>query len=257
MIKKLVAFGDSFTLGSDFDDCNPYSMKTWGSLTAKHFNLDYDCIAEGGRSNDSISRNCIEYCDSITDVNNILVAIMWTYPIRHEVFLQKLMKLDNKITNYYCISTWHSLSFQERIHTFNLVNENIDHWKEKYKQESINGVIDIARAYNNNIAYHHWVSLSLQAQLFTMNYLKLKGIKYIFTYSTKEGITPDLRIKTKYIDILQKSILQGNVVCSNGLVDIAESNKFKTGETNHPLDESHKYFTEELVLPYITSNIPF
>jgi hypothetical protein len=255
MVNKLVAFGDSFTWGHDLGDLS----KTWGNLTAKHFNLEYKCIAEGGRSNDSIARHCFEYCNANNNIQNELIAVMWTYPIRHEIFLKIPYAYSDGPSNYFCISNWHSLSFNERIHSFELQQEDMAYWQKKYQIESITGIIDIARVLDSRFAYQHWHIMSLKNQLFLKNYFDSKSIPYVFLYSVEAALFYKSQRSESYIEALTKEILSGNTMslAQGGFIEISNLKNFAKGKTNHPLEEAHEYFTEKHVIPLITASIPF
>jgi len=260
MIKKLVAFGDSFTWGCDIKDAgHSPSEFSWASVTAKKLNLEYICLSRGGRSNDSIARNCIEYCNSTDYDRDALIAVMWTYPIRHEVFLKIPYRNESSVSNYFCLSTWHGLSLNERISTFNLAEEDMDYWYKTYQTDSVCGVIDLAKINDDRLAFQHWFIMSLKTQLLTMNYLKSKNIPHVFLYATHDAIKPFSCREDSFIDILIKEISNGSTVypLNGGLVELTETKRFKVGRTNHPLEEAHEYFAVEHVLPYVTANIPF
>lgn len=81
---KLFAFGDSYTFGYELSDCptntHPtHSLLTYSALTAKHFNYTYICCAEGGASNNKISK-FIRRTDITKDD---VVLVMWTFTDRY------------------------------------------------------------------------------------------------------------------------------------------------------------------------------
>lgn len=81
---KLFAFGDSFTYGHELSDCptntHPtHSLLTYSALTAKYFNIEYVCGAEGYASNNKISK----FIRHAEITKNDLVLVMWTFTDRY------------------------------------------------------------------------------------------------------------------------------------------------------------------------------
>jgi hypothetical protein len=91
-MKKVWAFGDSFTFGHELSDCltnieDIPSSLTYAALLAKELNYNYQCKAMGYYANNAIARTIIE------NINNIdkedIVLVMWTFPIRREFLLEE------------------------------------------------------------------------------------------------------------------------------------------------------------------------
>lgn len=90
-IKKLWAFGDSYTFGHDLSDCPSIkdptpSQLSYAALVAKELGYEYECKANGYYANNAIARTVIENINNI-DQNDI-VLIMWTFPVRREFMLE-------------------------------------------------------------------------------------------------------------------------------------------------------------------------
>jgi hypothetical protein len=89
-MKKLWAFGDSYTFGHELSDCPTNvetvpSQRSYAGLIANEMGYEYRCKAIGYYANNSIARTVIENINTI-DKNDI-VLVMWTFPIRREFML--------------------------------------------------------------------------------------------------------------------------------------------------------------------------
>jgi len=84
-MNKLHAFGDSFTFGSDLNDCdNKPSNNTWTALLSKHKSLDYICHAYPGETNQTVVR---KFFDNIHLIDsNDLVVVNWTWINRWDFY---------------------------------------------------------------------------------------------------------------------------------------------------------------------------
>ncbi len=92
---KLVAFGDSFTWGSDMGDtmhasdfkkahadtnvkyCSMYSRRTWQKHVADYLDLEYKCLAQEGCSNQSIHRRFLEALPLLNTDDVISINFTW------------------------------------------------------------------------------------------------------------------------------------------------------------------------------------
>lgn len=91
-MRKLWAFGDSYTFGHELSDCptnleNNPSQLTYAALIAKELGYDYECKAMGYYANNAIARTIIESIDYIN--KDDLILVMWTFPIRREFMLDQ------------------------------------------------------------------------------------------------------------------------------------------------------------------------
>jgi hypothetical protein len=109
-MKKLWAFGDSFTFGHELSDCSMNSetllpsQLTYAALIAKELGYVYECKALGYYANNAIARTVIENIDNITEDD--LVLVMWTFPIRREFMLENglftiCQETDHEFAKYY------------------------------------------------------------------------------------------------------------------------------------------------------------
>jgi hypothetical protein len=85
MIKRIVAYGDSFTYGYELDDCKDCpSNLTYAALVAQHYGLEYECRAVGSNANQSITRNILNSEILPTD----LAMVMWTFIERKDFLFE-------------------------------------------------------------------------------------------------------------------------------------------------------------------------
>jgi len=82
---KLIAFGDSFTWGSDMadQDHNTPSRSTWQALYANANDMDYVCYAKPGCSNQTILRTFFEKADTFN--NEDLISVNFTWRDRYDI----------------------------------------------------------------------------------------------------------------------------------------------------------------------------
>ena len=61
----LISGGDSFTYGSELNDCTnqQHSNSTWSALLAQQLDMSYACVALPGASNSSITRRVMRACE--------------------------------------------------------------------------------------------------------------------------------------------------------------------------------------------------
>jgi hypothetical protein len=99
---KLIAFGDSFTWGSDMGDTmrieefrqkyanssiryhSMYSRRTWQKHLADSLDMDYKCLAQEGCSNQTIHRRFFEALPLISPDD--VVSINFTWRDRHDFY---------------------------------------------------------------------------------------------------------------------------------------------------------------------------
>lgn len=108
-MKKLWAFGDSYTFGHEPSDCPTNietvpSQRSYAGLIANEIGYEYRCKAIGYYANNSIARTVIENINTI-DKNDI-VLVMWTFPIRREFMLENglftiCQETDHEFAKYY------------------------------------------------------------------------------------------------------------------------------------------------------------
>lgn len=102
LMAKLIAFGDSFTWGSDMGDtmridefnekhsdtdakyCGMYSRRTWQKHVADYLDIDYKCLAQEGCSNQTIYRRFLEALPLI-NLDDV-VSVSFTWRDRHDFY---------------------------------------------------------------------------------------------------------------------------------------------------------------------------
>ena len=85
MIKRIVAYGDSFTYGHELSDCkNCASNLTYAALVAQHYGLEYECRAVGAHANQGITREIVNSEILSTD----LAMVMWTFIDRKDFLFE-------------------------------------------------------------------------------------------------------------------------------------------------------------------------
>ena len=86
--KRVVALGDSFTRGDELADCPTqltdsqeiaHSKHTWPAIIAKTLDIEYRCLAVGGRGNLWISWACNQMYPNLSLHADSLFIINWTY----------------------------------------------------------------------------------------------------------------------------------------------------------------------------------
>ena len=216
-MSKLHAFGDSFTYGSDLQDCDNvnneapkgHSLCTWSALVAKDKSIDYICYASPGETNQTIVRHFFNNINSID--SNDLVVLNWTW-----------------------INRW------------DFYNINDNKW-ESLRPDSTKSIF-----FKNYITYFQselWDKLeTLKAINLVHSVLKNKKIKFIAT------CVDSLAFDTKwhcpeYIENLQNNV-KDDITWFNdmGFYDWAKENNYKISDNWHPLEEAHndafKYINE-------------
>jgi len=215
---KLIAFGDSFTYGSELSDNNSnglYSLLTWPALLAKHLNLDYVCLAIEGCSNQTITREFFNYINNIS--KNDLVVINWTWIDRWDFY-----NIDNTSWETVRPSNNNSSTFFNKIYFKYMQSELWDKW------ETLKNI--------NLILYE----------------LQHKGVQYIM--STQDNLILDNKSHTPgYIVNIQNNINNEFIWFNNQtFLDWSKTNKFKISELLHPLDNAHNK-----AFKYIINNYDF
>jgi len=225
---RVVSFGDSFTWGTDLDDCSEdrtgYSKKTWPALIAKYYNCRYQSLAMGGSSNLGILRWLLTSIDKKDISEQDFVIINWTWIDRCDIF-------DNS-TQY--------------------VSKNLDH---DYGWNTIrpDSQTEIASLYYKNF-YSDLSSKfeTLKNIIVAIDVLKLYNINYLMTCQDRLTIDVDF-FNPEYINLLiarvQKTLFWFS---NNGFYNWALSNNYAVGKTGHPLEEAHyaafEYIKNELNL---------
>jgi hypothetical protein len=244
-MRRLLAFGDSFTWGTDLADSidemnipdslthsrdhsilrlnesSPYgeidhdhkqktsfacySKQTWPALLAEYFKFTYRCYAVPGGSNQTITRNLLQYLPFINDTD--VIIINWTY-----------------------ISRWDFVDANElRVTT-----------KWKTIRPGNNNKSEFEKFYSTYIQSELWDKWnSLKELLMAINLLKTKKIKFIMT-SLDDLILDDTFHSPSYIKNAQNDVKDHIDWFDNkGFNDWSTEHNFPRGVNGHPLEEAH------------------
>jgi len=257
-MNNLVAFGDSFTWGSELKDsldkyhdfnnlskrdikilsqntAGPFSEKdfnhnqktvlacysknTWSALLAEHLKLAYVCHAKPGCSNETILRKLMQFIPNIS--SNDFVVINWTYIDRWDFVDPTTLPIDTQWT------------------TITPTNKNKSSFEKFYFK------------YIQSELLYKWGSL--RNILLAIKVLKEKNIKFLMTCNDKL-ILDDKWHAPSYIKNIQAGIIDYITWFEGkGFNDWCTDNNFPRGkENNHPLEEAHVAAFE-----YIKENYDF
>ena len=203
----LLAGGDSFTRGNDLPDCDEsrFSRLSWSALLAEQYNMDYNCVAEGGASNTTIARKVMQYLDNKDAVDR--VEVMWTFPVRHELLLRYDYKKDLK-KDYINISPSHLESDSIMISEF------------------AKSLLTLASR-----EYHEQQSLFAMYSL--TSYLKSKGISYRYSAATVQVY--EMLAKDHFLKIDAEWYRHGE-----GFYDWAKLKGYELSQWHHPIAQAHR-----------------
>ena len=219
--KKIVSAGCSFIQGSELGDEVPYSKYTYPALLAKHYNLDYDCIAYPSASNQGIAKKIFDY----KNIQECLFVIQWTFPSRLGVELSYNYFDKNK----------------NKTNWFDLAPNNwdlIDHFHEyrEYTQQ----LKDLGIDELSNTMYKHIGNDSyfLFQSKICMDAVRLHLINGDGQFLFIAGCNSLL----DYPQIISFE--------NKGFVEWCHANKFKVGQHKHPLHDAHRF-----AFDYISKNV--
>jgi len=206
-MNKLIAFGDSFTWGSELRDVvsnhdTNASNYTWPALLANTHKLDYVCLARPGASNQTILRTILSNLSSI-HIND-LVVVNWTWINRWDFY----NLLDEK---------WETLRPASNIQTL------FDQHYFKYFQSEL------------------WDKLeNLKSINLIHSILKQRGVKMLIT--SIDSLLVDTKYHApNYIAVLQEQIKDDIIYFNHsGFYDWAIQNKYQIGADGHPLEQAHR-----------------
>ena len=203
---KIVAFGDSFTWGSELADVVAsndilYSNHTWPALLAKKHDMQYMCFAKPGAGNQTIARTILSNIDKIATSD--LVVINWTW-----------------------IDRWDFYNLQDQ------------DWVTVRPSSNATTIFD--RYYFKYFQSELWNKLeSLKSVTLVHSLLKAHSINFIAT--SIDDLLFDTRFHfPSYIKFLQNSIKDDiTYFNNNGFYKWSKANKFEIGENGHPLEKAH------------------
>jgi hypothetical protein len=216
--RKIIAFGDSFTTGTDLADCSANSPKlqdpsgfylgtsqhTWPALMAKDFNLKYGCYAVGGQGNMLISNSVIEIYERSHFKNRNFYVINWTWFDRFDYF-------DT------ASDAWHTIHPR---------HDNLEsHFFYKHIDSEVWNIIR-----------------NMHVIISTINFLQSRKIGFfmtclddlLFSKDYPENFTPLINALQQQVQPYIHRLDQKN------FYQWAQDKKFAMGATGHPLEEAHK-----------------
>ena len=235
---KLIAFGDSFTWGSDMADTmrifeweampddwkriwenrfeNTYSRSTWQSLLAQHSGMDYMCLAEQGCSNQSILRRFFENVGKIKTGD--IVNVNFTWRNRYDFFNTEEQK-------------WQTV-----------------------RPSGTEGEF-YSDMYYKHIQGPLWDQIeSLKAINLIVDYLKMNNIKHIVT-CIDDSIYNDPSYSTPLTTQLQRTHADAIIWFNEtGFHQWSQDNNFEISPLWHPLEQAHKAAFEYMKVKYDKTN---
>jgi hypothetical protein len=203
--------GDSWTFGEELQD---KTNTRFSKLVCDALNATEYNISNSGISNDEIC-------------------------LRTTLFLNKKIHIDFTVVQF---------TYLRRM---TIPNENKGMFRRKYITLSPNSLNyfdkQFYRYYVNRSSLNHnaWYDLSKYKMILLHNYLNSMNIKHMFMFTKNidfaDFVTNDLD--------LPPSLKQ---VCHlEGLFNVCETNNFPIGVGYHGLEEAHKYYAEQIILPRI------
>jgi hypothetical protein len=273
----LVAGGDSFIYGSELKDgISPHdplgtepaypivSQSTFPALLAKDFNMQYECAAYPGFSNNAIRRTIMNACEKSQDVG--LVVVTWSFPGRYEFRFN--YNTGERWGNWYNVNPWSIIDDVEQIKKeFKADNPIVlQHHIDNITRAQQTGTAEFAKTFYKHIGSSaYWETYnSLTEVIMLQQYLQLKKIPYIFSMVDEAllnncaHLMNDDNITTLYnqIDFDRWVTFPNN----QGFYTWARDFKYPFA-TTHPLEPAHvdaaKYIKEnyyELVKEFIQQN---
>ena len=236
-----VAGGDSFIWGAELADCGTYasgnySLLTWPALLAKQNNLKYQCVAQPGAGNDTISRHVIKHCEELSG-QDITVIVQWTFPWRYGF-------------RYVDPVGWHNIDLSVVSQDF--VGQSTDDELKRFKQL---GILDFAQQFYKFIGTtEYWpIYSTIKEILLLQGYLKSKGIPYLFSITNNIFYTytiqapTDIYVKNLYDQIdwnnwfwFPDGVEADSTTAPRGFYQWAVENKYSIGPGVHPLEQAHQ-----------------
>lgn len=216
--KKIVSAGCSFIHGSELGDEVPFSNQTYPALLAKHYDLDYDCIAYPSASNQGIAKKIFDYKDS----KDCLFVVQWTFPSRLGVHLSyKYFDKNKNQTDWFDLApnNWDLIGhfYEYREHTEQLKNLQIDKLSNTVYKHIGN---------DNNFLFQTKISIdAVKLHLVELGaeFLFIAGCNSILNYP---GI---ISFENK------------------GFVEWCADKNFKIGTHKHPLHDAHRSAFEYII----------
>lgn len=238
----IVAGGDSFVFGSELQSPSNTFTALLGAT---------DCVAWPGYSNDAIARTVMERCEQ-GPVDAVIVS--WTFPGRYE--FRFAYDTKQRKSPWYSINSWTIKDNAKEIEQEFVTKDAgiLDAQLESISRAKKTGVADFAKTFYAHVGSteYYEVYSSLKEIVYLQNYLKVKGIPYLFTCADNiifQNYTVDCA--DSVINSLVSQINQDDwfwfpagtnsyETCEpRGFYQWAKENKYPIG-TTHPLEEAHR-----------------
>ena len=210
--KRVQAFGDSFTAGTELadgpigeqTDDQVHSVYTWPALIAKAWNIEYRCNETGGIGNQRISHKVFERYLISGNLNQSFYIINWTW-------FERFDYVDSEQ------NTWQTLHPR---HTGDL-----EHFFYKHIDSDLWNMIR-----------------NLQIIHSTIKFLEDNRVDFVMTCLDPQIFTRDRPEEfNKIISPLQNAVYPYFVNFDNmTFLEWSNKNKFSCGPGGHPLEEAHK-----------------
>ena len=202
--KSLLSFGDSFTYGTELQDCvTDYSNNTWPALCSQKLGLAYKCFAQGGVGNQFISTQVLEQYAQSRYKNRNFFVINWTW-----------------------------------IERFDYIDADTNFWKTVHPQHDKL----ISHFYYRNIDSEIWNLIrNLQTIHSTIKFLESQDCDFFMTCIDDKIFCKDYPINfTALISTLQ-SIVRPYIqtIDDENFYSWSVNKKFPIGSGGHPLEQAH------------------
>ena len=258
MIKLVISGGDSFTFGAELDTDIPHlpNANSWANLVAVKLGADHTNTARSGRGNSFITRQIMHHVTEALQQGiapeHILVQVMWTFSNRHEFALAN--EHDQWDSPWFGITPY-TAEDESKSDWFSRVSPNTkhyaitrDHLHRAYLKNQRIGVVDFAKHFVSTVQAKglHDSYMSAAAVLQLQDFLRLRRVKYFFTYVDQHalnGIANDSHADpgSKYLNSVRREIefktwyqFPGKL----GFLEWARNNNYEFA-TSHPLEPAH------------------
>jgi len=229
----LISGGDSFTAGSEL----PSPEHAWPALLAERRGWNHCPTAIGGYSNSAIRRTVMNAVHKYLN-ENIVVAVMWSFPNRYE--FRFTYDTGHYNSPWYSINPWtyNDQNFAEHFHTPN--TEVLRVQREHRKNAENRGMSKFARMYVDQVAdSEYWELYTSWCEIVTLqNYLLEKNIPYKFMYVDNSlfecNIEMDISLRT-----LKETMRMESFVCDEGMYNWAKRTN-QPFYTTHPQESAHE-----------------
>lgn len=259
MIELVISGGDSFTFGAELQTDTPLlpNANSWANIVAEQLGAKHINTARSARGNSYIVRHVMHQVIAALSrgvaAEKIFVQVMWTFTNRHEFALAT--------AHNHWDSPWFGLTpftaqDESKSDWFMRVATNTKHHsivKQHLHQTYIEnlkiGVVDFAKQFvatiQGNKLHDSYTSAAAILQL--QDFLKLRGIKHLFTHVDQHalnGIVNDAHSNpgSAYLNSVRSQI---DFDCwykfpnNQGFAEWARQNNYEFA-TSHPLEPAHR-----------------